>query len=470
MAENIKAGMNYHPPVDSEINLSVTPNFSEAYVTVEPPKNGGAEITVGAIMNKLAENKVVYGILNEEIERLVNERRYDTRTLIARWTPAVNGIDGTITYNYEKEQKLAPVENENGFVDYKNLGLIRTVYAGDVIADITLPTEGEPGTDLRGVTIRQKPGKKAAYSVGLNTALNEEGTQIVATADGNINFKGGAFVIDPVVTINGDVDASVGNIVFTGDVVVKGEVLEGFKISSNSNITVAGNVNGAILEADGNIIIKKGCINSTVTAHGSVTINFCEHSTIKCDGDLISSNFVICDVYCGGQISTKGNTGGLLGGKYTSINSVEVSNIGTKNYTPTLLTIGDNALLAEEKEEVNKQIEKAKKDLENTTLVINFLNEKKKQLHSLPEDKEQILGNACRQKVLIGMDIQKLQKRVAEIDASLATKQFLSIKCRGYIYPGVKIIINDAVFKVESEYVRSKVSINEDGMIAIAPL
>ena len=64
------------------------------------------------------------------------------------------------------------------------------------------------------------------------------------------------------------------------------------------------------------------------------------------------------------------------------------------------------------------------------TLVINFLNEKKKELHALPEDKEQMLGNACRQKIVMGMDIKKLQKRVDEIDTSLSNKQFLSIGCK----------------------------------------
>ncbi|MDE6599633.1 MAG: FapA family protein, partial [Oscillospiraceae bacterium] len=340
-------------PVDSDVSVTIVSNGSEAYITVEPPVNGGAEITAETIMRKLAEAGVTYGINQETVNKIADKKLYGERTLIAVWTPPVNGTDGTITYRYEKKVEIAPVENEHGFVDYKNLGLVRTVHKGDVIADITLPTEGTPGTDVRGKTIRQVIGKKAAYTIGTNTELTEDGTRIVALIDGNINFKNNAFAIDNVVTIAGDVDASVGNINFVGDVVIKGEVMEGFKISSNANIIVAGNVNGASLEADGDIIIKKGCINSKVVAHGSVTINFCERSDIKCDGTLTSSNFVICDVYCG-ELCVKGNTGGLMGGKYTSLSSVELSNIGTKNYTPTMLTIGDNALLAEERDMLMK--------------------------------------------------------------------------------------------------------------------
>lgn len=456
-------------PVDCAVAVNVLSNGSEAYVIVEPPKNGGAEVTLNTIMEALNKNNVTYGLDMDMINSIVNDKRYSSKLPVARWTPPVNGMDGTITYLYEREVKSAPVENEHGFVDYKNLGLIRTLHKGDVIANITMPTDGEPGTDVRGRQLRQIVGKKAKFTVGTNTAVTEDGLQIVVNADGNLNYRNGAFHIDQVVTINGDVDASVGNISFVGDVVVKGEVMEGFKISSNANIIVSGNVNGATLEADGDVIIKKGCINSNVMAHGNITANFCEYSDINCDGDVTSSNFVVCNVYCGGTISTKGNSGGLLGGKYTCLNSVAISNIGTKNYIPTQLTVGDNALLSEEKEAVMKQIEKCSENLEKIILVIDFLKNKKKE-KPLPPDKEEILGTSRRQKVLINMEIGNLKKRIEEIDISLANRQYLTVECKGYIYPGVKIIINDAVFKVEAEYVRTKITLGEDGEIHTAPL
>lgn len=462
--------INLELPVDCTIAVTIATNSSEAHVNIKPPVNGGAEPTYEGIMSALKNNGVQYGINEDAVRKVVDGKIYDTRVTIATWTPAVEGVNGEIEYRFEKQVKASPTEDENGFVDYKDLGLVRTVHKGDIIADITPPIEGTPGTDVRGRTLRQRVGKKAAFAIGTNTELTEDGLHIIASTDGNINFRNGAFVVDQVVTINGNVDSSVGNIKFIGDVIVKGEVFEGFSISSNSNIIVHGNVNGASLEADGDVIIKKGCINSKVIAHGSVTANFCEHSTIECDGDLTSSNFVICTTYCGGTLSSKGNNGGLLGGKYTCLNGVEASNIGTKHYTPTLLTIGDNAMLAQEKEAVQKQIETTNGELEKVSLVVNFLNEKKKELKSLPDDKEEMLGNAARQKIRLGMEIKKLQKRIEEIDLSLANKQFLSVDCKGYLYPGVKIVINDAVFKAESEYVRTKIFLAEDGTVHAIPL
>ena len=68
--------------------------------------------------------------------------------------------------------------------------------------------------------------------------------------DGHISFDKGAFHIQNLLTIPGDVDISAGNINFAGDVMIKGKVREGFLIKSDGNITIRGNVEaGAIIKA-----------------------------------------------------------------------------------------------------------------------------------------------------------------------------------------------------------------------------
>ncbi len=470
MAENNNVENFGNIPVDSTIEITVAANQTEAYINISEPAFGGKAPSYEDVLKQIEFNRVVHGIEQNVLHSILDEQRFGYKVRFAYFTPAVNGADGEITYHYSKDNDLAPVEDDRGFVDYKDLGLVRNVTVGTVIADITLPTDGVDGTDVRGNTLRSIPGKKAKYAVGINTTLTDDGTQIIASIDGNLNFKGGAFVVDNVVNINGNVDASTGNIDFTGDVIVKGEVTEGFKVNSNANIVVNGNVNGATIVADGDIVIKKGCINSTIKAGGSVTINFCEYSKIKCEGDLVSTNFMICDVYCGGSLSTKGSKGGLHGGKYTCLHSVEAYDIGTKNYIKTELTVGDNAILKAEKDTLLVKIADLEHKVNDINLIINFLKEKQKELKRLPEDKEQLLGASVRQKVVLGVDISKCTKRIAEIDDALTKRQFLSISAKGIMYPGVKVTINDESFKIEYEYARSKVYLDNDGLICVGPL
>lgn len=455
--------------VDCSYDVTVSPGNKEAFVFVKPPSGTGKHVTEEGIKEALKVNNVVFGYRDDMIKMIVNERKYSQKLCVAVAQLPVDGVSGSITYKYAKTVEAAPTENEKGFVDYKDLGLIRIIRAGDVIADITLPTEGEPGIDVRGGKIQQYPGKKAQFSVGTNTKITDDGLHIVAAVDGQLVFKSNAFSVDTTVTINGDVDASIGNINFIGDVIIKGNICEGFKVSSNSNITVSGEVNGATLEAGGNITIKQGCIYSKITCHGNVSALFCERSSINCDGDISAQNYVICDIYCAGELITKASNGSIIGGKYVVLNSLEASNIGSKTYTPTDITLGDNAILADEKTQLEMKIAATQKKIDDLTMIVNFLNEKKKELHKLPEEKEEMLATAVRQRVISNVEIKNSQKRIEEINVYLGTKQQLWVKCKGYIYPGTRVTINDNVFKADMEYAHSMVSIGADGEISAMP-
>ena len=455
--------------VDCKYDVSVSAGNKEAFIFITPPSGTGKGVTVDGIEAALKANNVVFGLREDVIKMIADDQKYSQKLCVAVAQLPIDGVSGSITYKYDKKVEAAPTENERGFVDYKDLGFIRVVRTGDVIADITLPTEGEPGIDVRGGKIAQYPGKKAQFTLGPNTKITEDEQHVVAAADGRLIFKNNAFTVETTVLINGDVDASVGNISFIGDVIIKGNVCEGFKVSSNTNITVSGEVNGATLEAGGNITIKQGCVFAKITCHGNVSALFCERSNINCDGNISAQNYVICNIYCAGELTIKASNGSLIGGKYTILNSLEASNIGSKTYTPTDITLGDNAILADEKTQLEMKIAAAQKKIEDLTMIVNFLNEKKKELRKLPDDKEEMLATAVRQRVLLNVEIKTNQKRIDEINVYLSTKQQLWVRCKGYIYPGTRITINDNVFKADTEYAHSMVSIGADGEITATP-
>lgn len=462
---------DYHTaPVDGDVIISVNPSCSEAFMILYGASNGGKEVDYDRIMSELKKIGIVHGIDSSAINQAIHSRNFENQTSIAKWTAPVEGKNGTIKYSFSKTTEAKPIENAKGFVDYKDLGIIRNITSGTVIAEISFPTEGTPGTDLKGNSVAQRPGVNAVFGLGSNTELTKDGSKIIASVSGNLVYRGGAFCVDTVVTIKGDVDSSVGNIDFIGDIVIRGEVCEGFKVSSMQNITVMGNVTGCTIEAGKNVTIKKGCINSKVIAHGDAVFGFCEHSNITCDGSVTAQNFVICTVYCGQTLIAKDARGSLMGGKYTCLKGAECQNIGSKNYTLTELCIGDNAILAEEKSKLEKAITEIDTKILRCNQIVDFLSEKKKAIFRLPEDKEELLGSSVRSRVMLGMEKKKNLKRIAEIELALQQKQYLAITCKGTVYPGVRVTINDCVFKFESETVRCKIYLDELGDIVTAPL
>lgn len=337
----------------SVVEITVDPNRTTAFMSFSRPANGGLDITYEKAMAALNEKNVSYGILENDIKLAVEQRRYDENICAARWDAPQDGVDGTIKYFYNIETHAAPVENEHGVVDYKNLGVVRNITAGTPIAAITMPTEGAPGKDVTGRVVAQRKGVPAKVNVGNGTSLINDGTEIIAAVDGNLVYRNGAFQVDETLVINGDVDVSSGNIDFIGTVTVKGSVFEGFRVTSKRDINVNGSANGAELSADGNISVKIGIINTEVECNGDVKIGFCENSKVRAEGNVESASFVGGEVFAGKKILATGK-GVIMGGKYTALDGIEASVIGSENYTKTLLTLGNNAVLSEERDKLEK--------------------------------------------------------------------------------------------------------------------
>ncbi|MGN1416074.1 MAG: FapA family protein [Oscillospiraceae bacterium] len=451
----------------TSLNISVTSDFHRAFLLITPPQGGECTVTCQEVVKALREKGVKYNINEEEIKDILEKKIFINQIAVASWLPPADGVDGSIKYNFPIETDLVPQIKEDGTVDYKNLGFIRYVRKGTVIAEITPPTEGQCGYDVRGVPIRQRPGKAASYKLGENVELSEDGLALTAAESGHLAYEYGGFNVFTTVTVNQDIDASTGNIEFAGDVIVKGDVTEGFKVSSARNITITGNVSGASIEAGGDIIVRSGITNSTITAHGSITAQFCEYSKLTADGSVTAQMLVVCTCYAGAELNA---SKAVSGGKYTCLNNGTAGSLGSKTYAKTEVVIGDNAMISEEKASLEKRIDEIDKQVLQCTQIVDFLNEKLRQLKKIPPDKEEMRGKAIKTKYTLQAEKKQVQNRIKEIDERLAVKQFLRFDVRGVVYPGVKVILSGSTYTVEGEMRRVSFHLNEEGELQAMPL
>lgn len=454
-------------PVHSVVELSVDPNHTTAFVSFTRPENGGVDITVEKIKNALDESFISYGILEDDIKLAVEQKRYDENICAARWTPPIDGIDGVIQYYFNKDKHIAPVEDEQGVVDYKNLGLINNITSGTPIAEISMPTEGEPGMDITGKRVQQKVGVPAKYNVGAGTQLVNNDTQIIASINGNLVFKNGAFTVEEKIVINGDVDVSSGNIDFIGDVIIKGGVFEGFRVASKRSITINGLVTSAEIIADGDVSVKGGVINSKVVSKANVKVGFCENSVINAEGNVESPSFVGGEVFATEKIIASGK-GVMVGGKYTALNGLEASVIGSENYTKTLITLGNNAVLSEEREKLEKENSTMDDQADQLGKILLTLADYAKKGKLSPE-REQMQTDARRNRLRILNQIRANKKRIQEIDEALQLMQNLFVAVKRMIYPGVTLRINSSVLKVNAVENRVRATV-QGGDIVFVPL
>jgi len=270
--------------------------------------------------------------------------------------------------------------------------------------------------------------------------------------------------------IGEDVGVSTGNIDFIGDVVVKGNIGENFSVASKKSVTVFGSAINAKITADGDIEIKTGCINSSVTGKGNIKIAFCESSTIDCAGDLVSSSFVSCNVFCQGTVSAISGKGIIIGGKMTCLKGIVANIIGSESFAKTHLTLGNGAILSEEKLELEKKEASLTEQIGKLQQISTMLNEHKKKLGGLAPDREDMLSSAIRTRLKYSNDVKLIKKRIAEIDASILSTYNLNIEVRKELYPGVSVRIGTNRIKVENKNTRCRVYANSNGEIEIKPI
>ncbi len=454
-------------PVHAVAEISVDPNFTTAFITVTAPQNGGLDITESKIWEAIKEKNISHGIFSDSISIIAETKRYGENICIARWTPPVDGVDGTINYHFDKSTVIAPVEDEDGTVDYKNLGIVKNTFTGTVIADITMPTDGTPGKDICGKTVPQHIGVPARVNVGKGTTLTEDGMQIIASTDGNLCFINGAFCVNEELLIKGDVDVASGNIDFIGNVIIKGNVYDGFSVISKKNITINGTVTNATVKADGDVSIKLGSINSHIECHGNVKMGFCENSTIVCDNNVEAQSFVGGEVFAGKGILASGK-GVMVGGKYTALENMEAGSFGSESFAKTVITLGNNAILTEEKEELIRKNAVLDDKFDQLGKILVTISELAKAGKLTPE-REQMKVEAMKSRFQIQGELKRNQQRITQIDRTLELKQNLSISCRKEFYPGVLIRINSYIFQVNTLQGRSRACLGPEG-ITFMPL
>jgi uncharacterized protein (DUF342 family) len=121
------------------------------------------------------------------------------------------------------------------------------------------------------------------------------------------------FEINTAYIVPGNVDLQTGNIVFAGDVIVYGDVMDNLIIKSLGNIYVGGSVFNSTLTASGSIAVKGNVLGSNLYSGNfgmdqesqvQININQGQNSTLKSNGDILirKEGVIHCDLYSAGNI------------------------------------------------------------------------------------------------------------------------------------------------------------------------
>lgn len=462
-----------NPANDAIITVDIADQEMKAYIYVTPPGPGGCDLSAETILSFLRNNRVVYGIKEDVLQEFTDKPKYKEMVLVAEGSRPVNGRDAYIQYNFDTDQsKIKLKEGANGRVDFKELNIIQNVVEGQPLARKVPAERGVPGKTVTGKVMPAKNGKDIPMPLGKNVHVADDQLTIIADMNGQVVISGGKINVEPVYTVQGDVNLRTGNIIFLGTVIITGNVEDGFSVKAAGNIEVHGTVEKAELDAEGDIIVHQGITGKSsgfVRAGRSIWARFIENAIVEAGNMVVVSDGIInSQVNANKSIICQGKRANIVGGRLRAAEEINAKVLGSPvSGTETICEVGFDPKSKEKLDQLQVKKDSLDKQLEEIELNLRTLISIKKQRKSLPEDKEAYLQELMERRQFVLRDIQTLVEEITSIQNYLNTLKVRGkVSASSKVYPGVKIIIRDAKEDVKNEY-RAVTFVLENNLIRV---
>lgn len=451
-------------PKEAQPQLYISKNRMAAWFYVIPPLNDGPDINEGNLKSFLTQEHVTTGILEDALKSIAENHIYDQAVLVAKGTLARNGIDGTIKDYYQRVLQLEFEEDENGSVDYKNLNNIQSIKEGEVICEINSAIPGENGMTIDGqpypCTIK---GTDIPIPAGRNTMLTEDRTLLISQRTGHVTFVNGKFNVDPILKINGNIDNSTGNLDYDGDILISGDIRNGFSVKASGSIDIRGSVEGAQITAKGPIKIASGMSGNgrgVLTSDSDVKCRYLEHCTVSAGGSVYAESIINSKIESGQDIVVTSGVGAIIGGSLLAANNINARVIGSKvRRLVTELIIANIPKNVEEASRLTRELEQLHHNMSEIRKNIIYLETSQRQ------DKQQLLENLKQASDYLNIREQDITNRINEITADDKIQNGL-IQCQ-QLLPVVRIHIGSSSLLVQEEYSSSIIYKNSESEIII---
>lgn len=449
------------PISGEEVFIEVSEDKMTAVAKFYPPFVDGNMLDTKGIQSTLEFQGITHGVKEEVIEDFLANRQYCTPYVIAEGIQPVPGKDAEIEYFFDTELRAKPQLNEDGSVDFHKLNSISHIKKGEILATLTPETKGEPGYTVVGTPIPPREAKKKKLSFGKNISYTEDRLSIVSDVDGHVSLVDDQVFVSDTYSVLADVDASTGDIEYNGNIDVKGCVRSGFVLKAEGNITVNGVVEGATLIAEGDIILRcgiQGMGKGTLSAKGNIVTKFIENATVKAGGNITTEAILHSRVNAKNSILVTGKKGFVTGGKVAALCQIEAKTIGSTMGAETVISVGIDPEDKERMQTCQLEMTRLKKEIARVEPVVQKFMKILKAGGKLPADKLAQTRMLAAQYQSFKAAYDENEKELMKLYDQEAAEKEAKICVKDKIYPGVKIVISEAMYIVKevSQYCQFK--------------
>ncbi len=441
---------------ESNILLDITKDGLYAYITLlnNDDETEEAQFDYSLILKEIKET-VKYGLKEELLESFLEHKFFNEQVCIAEGVAPIPGEDGYLKYYFDTNKQLLPKLNEDGTVDYRELDAINSVKKGDKLVEIIPPEEGKDGVRVTGEKIQHLKGKEPRLKFGNNVKLSEDGSFLLAEESGLVEIKDGRIRVSKVLEIS-NVDTSIGNVYFDGNVIIKGHVLNGFQVKAHGSIEVRGVVEGGYINCTGDILVRQGVQGynrQTIFTEGNLATKFIENSIIQVNKNITSEAIMHSQVTSKGNILVLGKKGLIVGGVCRAQREIRARIVGSTMATNTVLEVGVDPDIKSRHEELGEELKNVKENLEKITQSLSML-EVLKRSNKLDSNKNELYSKLTKTQLTLSLELRKIERLYKEVAEQIENLSKGQIKIADTIYPGVKIVIGNSVMYIRDEMKR----------------
>lgn len=321
------------------IELQKSEDEMELFLTLHK-RADGRDITQNSIKDEMRRSGFQLGIDDRAISMMLAQSKYDEPVVVAKGQMPGEAKPGyyEFFFNINAERGI-PSILEDGTVDYSHV--MELVEKGTLLATYhkVLPSKSGytvTGAMVEGTTAEELPALEM-------DGVYREGDDYFAAQDGRVTLNGGSIKVDPALVVNGSVTVAYGNIDFTGDVLVRGDINSGMVVKANGTITVEGAVEGAKIVAGKDLIIGQGIHGeqkANIIADGTLVCKFIENAEVNVLGDVDTGYIVNSEVISEGMVDISKGRGIIMGGTVCGLKGVKAKVIGHRSHTPTRVFCG----------------------------------------------------------------------------------------------------------------------------------
>lgn len=325
------------------MEVKIAKNAMRADVVLYPPKNEQSTVSFLDVLSELYHKGIRYGILADDLKELVEKKKYHVTIPVALGTMPQRGKDGYYEFCFKTEfTKKPPVAND-GTADYKAIETFARVEKGQVLAIYHPAEAGIAGKNVYGEEIPACAGRDKVQLRGKGFSISGDGRVYTADFSGKAEIINKRLILTNVHEVFGDVSCTLGNITFTGDVLIHGSILNGMRVEATGNVEVEGMIEAAYVKAGKNVSCEKGIVGggkAELVVGGDVITKYIDKANVKVNGSVMCDYCIGCTIEAGRSITLFGEKGTLLGGTYHAYESIECMQIGNVSAIKTKVSTG----------------------------------------------------------------------------------------------------------------------------------